>query len=143
MRNRQGREEILREKLLRRRSRLIQDGELTEEVKAILQDIFLMYTENSGAADLRITPAMAHRLWYRCGIRLSSLNDILAEKDQNTEKVGFHDFLNVVCQVVSADVAENDPSRIVLGSNESFCEVCLLNQLGVLFCLRSYHMCSF
>lgn len=92
-------------------------------VKDVLQDIFLMYTENS---EQHISSAMAHRLWYRCGLRLSSLNDILAEKDQNTGKVEFLDFLSVVCQVVAADDAENDPSRSVVVSNESFCEVRLL-----------------
>lgn len=60
---------------------------------------------------------------------MSSLSDILAKKDPNIGKVGFQDFLDVVCQVIAADIAENDPSRSSAGSNESSCEVRIATEL--------------
>lgn len=139
MRNRQGKEEILRQKRLCRRSRFIQDGELTKDIQDVLQKIFLMYTENS---EPHISSAIAHRFWYRCGLRLSSLNDILAEKAPKAKNVEFCDFLKVVIQVVNADVAENVSSPTFVDSNESFCEVRLPKFLGCFSCLK-YLILSF
>ncbi len=120
LRSQQSKEEALRQKVMRKRLRFIQNCELTKEIKDVLHDIFLMYTEHS---ELQVSFAMAHRLWYRCGLRLSTLNDILDDADKNTGKIEFCRFLNVVGQVVAADASENDLSRSITSSNESLCEV--------------------
>ncbi len=123
LRSQQGREEAIRQKVMQKRLRFIQNCELTKEVKDILYDIFLMYTEHS---EVQISFVMAHRLWYRCGLRLSTLNDVLDDVDKNAGKIEFHHFLSVVNQVVAADASENDLTRSITSSNESLCEVSAL-----------------
>lgn len=112
---------MIRQKLLSKRLRLIQEGKPTLEVVNILQEIFLMYSESP--ENLTISSSMAYRLWYRCGLRISSLTDIIIQKESVITEVHFEDFLGVVCQVISADVAESNVSEINTCLRESFCEV--------------------
>jgi hypothetical protein len=119
LRTQQGKEEQLRQQLVAKRARLVNAGGPSAELEALLKTVFLLYKIDSN--DLCISYTMACRLWYRCGMKISSLNSQLGQQGIPYREVRFEDFLSVVCKVISADERE----RIAAPSHgvASVCEV--------------------
>jgi hypothetical protein len=68
------------------------------------------------ATGIRLTKIEATRLWYRCGIKLSNLDDVIKAKPQGAErKISFEDFQSILQRIVEDDekylsiMALNDP----------------------------------
>jgi hypothetical protein len=125
-RNEEVRRRLEQEKLI-----LIQENKPTEGLKAALRELFQLYStpnesmkysidRRSNLCDdldgtrLRLSKVMASRLWYRCGIKLSLLNEVLQEK----AFVTFHDFLHIITKVIEDDcgtctgATDESPNRV-------------------------------
>lgn len=107
-----------RQELESHRSLLIVKGSLSPELIAVLLEIFSRYAANGGILDIatiQLTKIEASRLWYRCGMKLSSLNDILERKLQGGEKMlVFQDFCSLLQRIVDDD--EERLSKMALNS---------------------------
>ena len=104
-REQQEKEDGLRRELAAKRARLMENGKPTAELEGILKAIFAMYaTDNSG----RLNYTTACRLWYRCGMKLASLDSLLEVKKRRLGYVEFMDFLQLVTTVTEADVRSAD-----------------------------------
>jgi uncharacterized protein YqhQ len=94
-----------RANLVAQRGLVIKDGQLTPEVIRVLKSIFSLYTENLYCKErgdpLKINVTRAARLWYRCGIKLPTLDSIMDGKDELT--VTFDEFLSIVKAVAAED----------------------------------------
>ena len=98
-------EELLRQELAAKRARLMENGKPTPALEELLQAIFAMYaTDDSG----RINYTTACRLWYRCGMKLASLDSLLEVKKRKLGYVEFTDFLQLVTTVTEADIRAAD-----------------------------------
>ena len=90
------------------------DGKPTTALTEVLKAIFDRYcTTDDGSDDDnnsdRASYTMAGRLWYRCGMKLSSLDSLLEKKNQKLGEVEFKDFLQVVSEVIGADTDSISP----------------------------------
>jgi hypothetical protein len=108
----------VKNRLAKERAVLIKDGAPTLKLRLVLRQIFLWYSERNSDTvlghgtnfdeatwdDVRLNQLMASRLWYRCGMKLASLESILAAKKEST--VCFQDFFRLIEQIVEED--END-----------------------------------
>lgn len=93
-----------REELLADRSVLVKKGSVTSGMQSVLRDIFSGYETGGDAKvgnSVELNQIEASRLWYRCGIKLSSLIDILQTRNDKT--VAFADFLQLLHQVIEDD----------------------------------------
>jgi hypothetical protein len=115
-------------KLAKERSVLIKDGIPTSKLQKVLYHIFAMYsgqgfpetTSNDvNMEHLKISVIMAARLWYRCGMKLSSLENILRSKEKRY--VVFRDFYALIKKVIDEDEREN---KSMLGGSTVNIEVC-------------------
>ena len=87
------------------RSVLIVGGSLSPPLRIVLRDIFSCYAANGSLVDiasLRLTKIEASRLWYRCGMKLSSLYEILEQKER-VETIVFEDFCSLLQRIVDDD----------------------------------------
>lgn len=110
----QEKDDIVRNRLAAERAVLVTDGRPSSKLRLVLLHIFCMYCESSGdqmdvddddnEKEVSLSRTMASRLWYRCGMKLSNLESILAVK-QNQDAVCFQDFLSVVEKVIAEDEA--------------------------------------
>ena len=84
------------------RSALVENGTFTTKLIAILQQIFSRY-KSDGADGL--TQIEASRLWYQCGLRLSSLNEILGDPRCVDGKniISFEDFHRLLQRIIADD----------------------------------------
>ena len=120
-----------RQRLADERSVLIRDGSMSPELRKVLEEIFLMYSdcddtmEEDGKSAVTLTSALASRLWYRCGMKLASLENILEAKDddEHTGNVTLEDFLGVIEKVVEEDAAKMAKEPSSDSSTVSACEV--------------------
>lgn len=85
---------------------LIEGGSFKPDLLAILKEIFSRY-RSEGACEL--SQVEASRLWYRCGLRLDSLKDILAKVNKVERSITFQDFLCLL-QRIMADDEKHYPS---------------------------------
>ena len=93
--------EILRRRELKEdRSVLIQNGKFTPCLNVALKQIFSLY-KNKVANGL--TQTEASRLWYQCGLRLSSLNLILDDTTRKSRIIYFEDFLRLLERILIDD----------------------------------------
>lgn len=116
----------VRKKLTAERSLLIENGEATAQLKKVLKDVCMMYSNKSSETsgeDLRLNYTMASRLWYRCGVKLSCLDTILKEDSVPYRKVSFGQFFDVVNKVVEADERVLSALPAVDSGSSSLCEV--------------------
>ena len=101
-----------------RRSKLIHFGQPTPELEEALRSIFSWYVQDENSprvSDVEsLGPLSAARLWYRCGLRLSLLYDILeldrtkeADSD-NMYRITFLDFFKAICSVIATDNCINN-----------------------------------
>ncbi len=102
------------------RSILIFQGSLSLELVAVLRDIFSRYAANGSIQDgrsIQLTKIEATRLWYRCGIKLSNLEEILKNKPREAErKINFEDFRILLQRIVEDD--EERLSRMELNDTD-------------------------
>ena len=113
-----------RTSLVSQRSLLIRDNGPTPALVVVLREIFSWYAAGhppEAGSTVELTRVEASRLWYRCGLKLSALDSILAEKSPPKTTLNVDDFLAVVEKVIQEDCAiANKP---VNGANETTCEV--------------------
>ena len=123
-RSQQEKEDRLRQELSAKRCRLIDNGKPSSELEEVLKAIFAMYSiDCSNRDNLRISYTMACRLWYRCGMKLSSLDYVLEKEKKRFGEAEFKDFLRVVCSVIEADTREQDDAVSSCDADLSNCEV--------------------
>lgn len=105
---------------------LIQDGLPTEELVLELRVIFILYAKSQDFKlqddDIHLTRVEASRLWYRCGMKLSSLETLLQGKSPSSNVLRINDFLNLVQKVIQ----EEEESLSKGKSQDRFCEVSFL-----------------
>lgn len=106
-----------RHEILKRRSKLIHAGQPTPELEEVMRSIFLWYVQDEHPRDSdadslgRLSSA---RLWYRSGLKLSLLNDLLeahrkmATDSAHMSRITFADFFSCVCSVISAENQTDD-----------------------------------
>ena len=70
-----------------------------------MEEIFALYCDDVDDHDGVISYTMACRLWYRCGLRLSTLNSISME--DNRRCIVLDDFIQVVTKVLESDTVSN------------------------------------
>lgn len=109
---------------------LIQDGLPTEKLVSELRTIFSWYASSQDFKlqddDMHLTRVEASRLWYRCGMKLSSLETLLQEKSPSSNVLRINDFLNLVKKVIQEDEESMFKGKSQERSSESFCEVSFL-----------------
>jgi hypothetical protein len=99
----------VKHRLARERSVLIKDGKPTPKLQLVLREIFGWYSDDCGTGiassndeeNVYLSQTMASQLWYRCGMKLSSLDSMLATKEVPT--LCFRDFLSLIEQVIEED----------------------------------------
>ena len=79
---------------------LIKNGSFTPSLTTALEQIFSRYKNN--VAD-GLTQTEASRLWYQCGLRLSSLKDILDDSTRTDKKIYFEEFLHLLQRIITDD----------------------------------------
>ena len=96
---------------------MVQNGTFTTKLIAILQEIFSRY-ESSVAGGL--TQIEASRLWYQCGLKLSSLNEILddAGYSEGKKTIRFGDFHQLLQRIITDD-GKHFPIDLPGDENES------------------------
>jgi len=109
-----------REKIRKGRSVMIQNGSFTPSLVTILLEIFSRY---NGKSAKNLTQIEASRLWYQCGIRLSSLTEIIgdAKTTQNNNYISFKDFHCLLQRIVTDDEKHHpllDPSEKIGDSSD-------------------------
>jgi len=98
--------------LKRRKDMLIHKGALSDEVKDVLATFWAWYQEDHYNFDVMnpqpISATAAARLWYRCGIKLSHLRDVMSLKSKSLDVlsnvvVEFEDFLAVIARILEEE----------------------------------------
>ncbi|KAG7373198.1 HECT-domain ubiquitin-transferase [Nitzschia inconspicua] len=120
-----------RQAILSQRSVLIDAGRPTSALVRTLRAIFTQYLSKEGSC---LNNLEASRLWYRCGLRLSSLREIIDNKSEGSDGkkwIEFNDFLGLVERVISDDAKqfheipsddENFATRFVVGGKVELVE---------------------
>jgi hypothetical protein len=91
-----------RQEIMSQRSVLIDAGMPTTALVKILRSIFTQYLSDEQSC---LGYVEASRLWYRCGLKLSSLKNILDNKasDHGEREIEFCDFLGLIQRVIAED----------------------------------------
>ncbi len=101
----------IKSKLAKERIVLIKEGMPTPKLQKILYQIFSMYAEpenTAGDTDMdhsTVNEIMAYRLWYRCGMKLSILENVFKLKERRA--VAFGDFSSLIQRVIDDEEREN------------------------------------
>ena len=98
----------IKSKLAKERMVLIKEGMPTPKLQKILHQIFNMYAEpenTAGDTDMDLTEIMACRLWYRCGMKVSTLENIFKSKGRRS--VAYGEFFLLVQKVIDEEEREN------------------------------------
>lgn len=93
---------LRRKELKADRSALIEKGVPTAGLVTVMQTIFSQYCSPDQSS---LGLVEASRLWYRCGLKLSSLQKICECKTKNGQemKIDIQDFLSLLQQVIEED----------------------------------------
>ena len=96
--------QLVKERLRRKQCKadhsvIFENGSFTPKLISVLKEIFSQYETNGRNW---LTQVEASRLWYRCGIKLSSLKDIFAD-DRSTKDITFDDFFNLLQRIIADD----------------------------------------
>ena len=87
------------------RGLMIEGGKLTPQAIGILKTIFSLYREGQVYREedesLFIEVKRASRLWYRCGMKLSTIDDVIGRTGSNV--ISFSDFVEIFEKIVSED----------------------------------------
>jgi hypothetical protein len=95
-------EAVRRKQLKADYSVLVQNGSFTPKLTSVLQEIFSRYLTAGQTCLIQIE---ASRLWYRCGIKLSSLKDIFRELTVagDIKTIKFEDFYQLLERINADD----------------------------------------
>lgn len=119
-----------RKKLLSQRSLLICDGRPTAALVAVLRTIFSWYASNDTArvpeSGIHLDRVEASRLWYRCGLKLASLESLLQAKNPPASHLSDADFLDLVSKVLEEEKDSTKAYNFLSQATESSFEVRLL-----------------
>jgi hypothetical protein len=104
-------------KLAKERTVLMKDGMPTLKLKKVMFQIFSMYAEHNlektvGDVDMdnaTINEIMASRLWYRCGIKLTTLDSVYRSNERRC--VAFRDFFSLIQKVIADEERENGSAQ--------------------------------
>jgi hypothetical protein len=102
----QEKESRRRQEIMTQRSILIEAGMPTVALVKILQNIFTQYLSDGRSC---LGYVEASRLWYRCGLKLSSLKDIFDSKTSNgngEREIEFYDFLGLIQRMIAEDAKD-------------------------------------
>lgn len=91
-----------RKELQTDRIALIENGLPTAGLVTVLQSIFSQYC-SPGQSSLGLVEAS--RLWYRCGLKLSSLREICCSKDLGGQdkRIDIQNFLSILESIIAED----------------------------------------
>lgn len=105
-----------RRQLMEDRSALVQNGTFTTKLIAILQQIFSRYKSDEVDG---LTQIEASRLWYQCGLRLSTLEEIVGDTRNVKRKkiISFEDFRQLLQRIIEDD-GKNYPIDLPEDKNE-------------------------
>lgn len=106
-------EQAIRQRLRQERLVLMAGGQLTEELRDVVRTIFAAYSD--GASRL-LEASTATRLWYRCGLKLSALQDLLTDN-----VLELNAFLGVLERVAAED--EESWAATAAGTGDKTCRV--------------------
>jgi hypothetical protein len=113
---------------------MIRDGSLTPELVNVLRKVFCWYSvswkPDNDDQVVRLNRVEASRLWYRCGMKLSDLEQLLEAKSPPTSDVCFEDFLERLSNVVRAEDE-------VLGDQLPYSRGTTVFQVSNIFCLTA------
>ena len=92
----------------------------------MLKNVFSLYARDSDGSVFNCNTSLeytqAARLWYRCGLKLASLDSLLEEKSSGSRHLVFGDFIALIEKVVQED--EKTPKPAPPGQRLGFaCEV--------------------
>jgi hypothetical protein len=79
-------DERIRKRLEKERAVLVKDGTPSTKLRKVLMEIFALYSDADTGMQVEeneewsLTSTQASRLWYRCGMKLASLDCILEAK---------------------------------------------------------------
>ena len=94
--------------LCKQRRMLVRGGKPTELLQAALRQVFSLYEEND-QSEPRLGVISAARLWYRSGLKLKMLTDLVERKSVDANClyadvfIVFDDFLAVVSSILPED----------------------------------------
>lgn len=93
---------LQRKRLREERSVLVQNGAFTAGLVNVLQEIFSRYERTVGG---ELTHIEASRLWYKCGLKLSSLKEILEDSrcSNDAKIIRFKDFCQLLQRILTDD----------------------------------------
>ena len=91
-----------RQKLLSERSVLVRNGMLTPELVNVLREIY-RHSSSNPYQNVQLNRVEASRLWYRCGMKLSHLDELLKTKIPPSNEICFEDFLENFIRVVQEE----------------------------------------
>jgi hypothetical protein len=107
----------IKSKLAKERAVMIKEGMPTLKLQKVLHQIFAWYSDfdletaynDMEMDDLRISEIMASRLWYRCGMKLSTLVDIVTTRI--CRNVNFQDFFGLIRKIIAEDDSNYNRTR--------------------------------
>jgi hypothetical protein len=91
------------QEIMSHRAVLIEAGMPTAALIKILRSIFTQYLSDEQSC---LGYIEASRLWYRCGLKLSSLKDIMDSKASDCDgkrDIEFYDFLGLIQRIIAED----------------------------------------
>eukprot|EP00814_Leptocylindrus_danicus_P009268 CAMPEP_0116017398 /NCGR_PEP_ID=MMETSP0321-20121206/8025_1 /TAXON_ID=163516 /ORGANISM="Leptocylindrus danicus var. danicus, Strain B650" /LENGTH=2622 /DNA_ID=CAMNT_0003487585 /DNA_START=222 /DNA_END=8087 /DNA_ORIENTATION=- len=133
-----------RQEILAKKGILIKNGGLATDLVHVLQHIFSWYQKNKKGSDavgsdsgMKLNVMEASQLWYRCGLRLSGLINLIKSKEEadNVHSITdaifvyVEDFINAVRQIV-ADEEEKSPVVVADDDDPDYTDGQTLFQVG-------------
>ena len=114
---------------------LVQNGSFTPSLISVLQEIFSRY-ESKGASGL--TQIEASRLWYQCGINISSLKAILGDTKSTRSKktisiISFEVFHRLLQRIIADDEKHFPLELSNIADDPSYFEVRLVDKVLAIF----------
>jgi hypothetical protein len=100
----------------------------TPNLVSVLKTIFSLYkeeeTDSTTDVELTLSHTAASRLWYRCGMKLSSLDTMIEEKPSlSLPLIAFDDFLAVIEKILEEDETLFKTAPSEDHTRDTICEV--------------------
>jgi hypothetical protein len=100
-------EDEIRVRMAKERAILIDDGKPTKQLLRVIGDIFSLYADAGAScqatSEICLKDTMACRLWYRCGLKLSHLEQTMDDQGDHCRMLRFKDFLSLIEKIVEDD----------------------------------------
>lgn len=104
----QEKEKACHRELCIQRARLVRGGKPTQLLEVTLRKVFSLYSTRN-EREGRIGVISAARLWYRSGLKLKHLSDMIERKSKEENclyadvSIVFDDFFSVICSILIED----------------------------------------